>query len=134
VIGGLDEDVEETVFGEAEEYDLIEDEPPKDDEQHCRPSSKLSLEEIRIRVCEVYEISEKILKSRDRTQWIAEARGALGWMATELGAVSLTEVARSLGKDPSTMSVAARRFSERTRSSRDSRVRLQRLLGGIDVG
>jgi hypothetical protein len=133
VLAGLEDDAAEDSFDEAEDLDFDEE------ELHDTPVEKpaklrvptLSFDEIQTRVCAVYEVSEQSLRSSHRTRRIGEARGALGWIASESG-MSLSQTARFLGKDPSTMSMAARRFGERVRSSPDLKIRLESILEGLD--
>jgi hypothetical protein len=133
VLAGLEDDTAEDSFDEAEDLDFDEEGP------HDTPVEmpaeiqipKLSLDEIQARVCAVYEVSEQSLRGGFRTQRIGEARGALGWLAFESG-TPLSQVARFLGKAPSTLSVATRRFGDRIHSSPDLKRRFKDLFGAFD--
>jgi len=89
---------------------------------------KPTLEDLMLRICREYGLPDGALSNRRRTQPLAEARGALAWLAKELKIATITEVANHLNRDPSTLSFAARRFAERGESCPEMIQRLKKLV------
>lgn len=75
-----------------------------------------------------YGTSEKELSSRSRGRRLAEARGVVAWLSVEQGSATLKAVAERLHREPSAMSYALRRVSEKARQSRAFQARLRHLV------
>lgn len=75
-----------------------------------------------------YATSERELYGPSRARKLAEARGVVAWLATQEGSATLKAVADQLNRDPSAMTYALRRVSEKARQSRAFQARLQRLM------
>ena len=78
-------------------------------------------------VCTVFGLSRAQVHSRSRNRKFAEARAAMGWLAVEAHAGSLSELARRLGRDVSTLSGAATRLERRRAEDPLLRARLAQL-------
>ena len=93
-----------------------------------RPAARkpASIGAIMRQVARHYRTSEKELCAQSRRRELAEARGVVAWLAVEQGGVTLREVAAHLNRDPSAISYALRRISEKARQSRAFQKRLQR--------
>ena len=74
---------------------------------------RLTVQEIAAKVCIGYGISEPDLKSPSQNRKISEARAVVGWLARELGCVTLSEVGRLVNRDVGSISSAVRRLSDR---------------------
>jgi putative transposase len=61
----------------------------------------------------MYGISETELKSPSQNRNISEARAVAGWLAQDLGCVTLSEVGRFVNRDVESISSAVRRLSDR---------------------
>ena len=61
---------------------------------------------------------------RPQMQLYSEARAEMGWLAMELGCVTLTELGRRFNRDVGTMGSGARRVAERSRQDPKLRNRL----------
>ncbi len=93
-----------------------------------RPAARkpASIGAIRRQVARHYRTSDKELCAQSRRRELAEARGVVAWLAVEQGGVTLKEVAAHLNRDPSAISYALRRISEKARQSPAFQKRLQR--------
>jgi chromosomal replication initiation ATPase DnaA len=65
------------------------------------------------KVCRVYKVDESSIKSPSQNRIASEARSVLGWLARELDCATLSEVARIVNRDVSSISSAVRRLSQR---------------------
>jgi len=74
---------------------------------------RLTVQEIAAKVCIGYGISEIELKSPSQNRKISEARAVVGWLARELGCVTLSEVGRLVNRDVGSINSAVRRLSDR---------------------
>lgn len=74
------------------------------------PCCRVSLHQIVAGVTRSLDVDRQYLLSGSRRRDLALARALIAWNATERGVASLSEVARYLRRDPSTLSVAIRRY------------------------
>ncbi len=75
--------------------------------------SRVTVKEIASAVCEDYNIDEAELKTKSQQRITSEARAVMGWLARELGCVTLSEVGRYVNRDVGSISSAVRRLSDR---------------------
>jgi hypothetical protein len=73
--------------------------------------SKISLEQIIGAVTQALGVEREHVMSSSRRRDLALARALIAWFAIERRVATLTEVARRLNRDPSTLSVAISRYS-----------------------
>ncbi len=73
--------------------------------------SKISLEQIIGAVTQALGVDREHVMSSSRRRDLALARALIAWFAIERRVATLTEVARRLNRDPSTLSVAISRYS-----------------------
>lgn len=73
--------------------------------------SKISLEQIISAVTQALGVDREHVMSSSRRRDLALARALIAWFAIERRVATLTEVARRLNRDPSTLSVAISRYS-----------------------
>ncbi|MEM7698466.1 MAG: chromosomal replication initiator protein DnaA, partial [Verrucomicrobiota bacterium] len=78
---------------------------------------QISFDEIKLVVCEHYDIEMKELESKKRTQRIAEGRQVAMYLMRDLTESSLVEVASSFGKDHGTVIYAVKKIKARMASS-----------------
>jgi REP element-mobilizing transposase RayT len=74
---------------------------------------RLTAKEIADKVCHAYHIDETTLKTQSQQRAISEARAVVGWLARELGCVTLSDVARHVNRDVGSISSAVRRLADR---------------------
>jgi putative transposase len=73
--------------------------------------SKISLDQIIGAVTQALGVDREHVMSSSRRRDLALARALIAWFAIERRVATLTEVARRLNRDPSTLSVAISRYS-----------------------
>jgi putative transposase len=73
--------------------------------------SKVSLDQIIYAVTQALGVERHHVMSSSRRRELALARALIAWFAIERRVATLTEVARRLNRDPSTLSVAISRYS-----------------------
>lgn len=71
---------------------------------------KMSLDQITSNVATLRGIRRDLILSKSRVHEYTLARAMIAWYATERGIATLSEVARYLSRDPSTMSCAITRY------------------------
>lgn len=74
---------------------------------------RLTLQEIVNKICLAYAIDETRLKAPVQERVASEARAVVGWLANNLGGITLSEVGRFLGRDVGSISSSIRRLSGR---------------------
>jgi putative transposase len=75
-----------------------------------RTAAQLSLSTLVDLACQALGVERTYVLSKSRRRELALARAVIAWHATERGIASLSEVAHRLGRDPSTLSIAIRRY------------------------
>lgn len=88
---------------------------------------KIPLGKVIETVCRVYGVSETHLKTAAQQRLYSEARAVMGWLAMELGCVTLTELGHRFNRDVGTMSSGVRRIADRSRQDPKLKNRLAML-------
>jgi REP element-mobilizing transposase RayT len=78
---------------------------------------QVTLERVLERVCQSYRIGMESLISAGRQHHPSEVRAMMSWIVRETKHLSLTELSKRLNRDISSLSVAARRLVEKSRSN-----------------
>jgi len=77
------------------------------------PEQKPDVNAVITAVARLYEITDDCLRTQSRERLLAEARGVAAWATLELSGGKLTELARKLKREPSTLTCAKRRIESR---------------------
>lgn len=93
---------------------------------------RLAVREIADKVCHIHELTETELKSPSQCRNISEARAVVGWLAQELGCVTLSEVGKLVNRDVGSISSAVRRLSNRMREVPELAERVRLLKQGFE--
>jgi hypothetical protein len=93
---------------------------------------RLTVQDVADKVCQIYDISETDLKSQSQCRSISEARSVVGWLAQELGCVTLSEVGKLVNRDVGSISSAVRRLSNRMQEVPELAERVQLLKKGLN--
>jgi len=78
--------------------------------RHPQPQPYESLDHVIESVVRSLRVTREDVLSMSRERRLSLARAVIAWRATRSGVATLTEVARLLHRDPSTLSVAIRRY------------------------
>jgi len=73
----------------------------------------LTAQEIVDKVCLAYNIDEISLRSQSQQRIASEARAVVGWLARELGCVTLSDVGKLVNRDVGSISSSVRRLAGR---------------------
>jgi chromosomal replication initiation ATPase DnaA len=92
----------------------------------------LPAKEIAERVCLAYQIDEAGLKAQSQQRVVSEARAVVGWLARELGCVTLSAVARHVNRDVGSISSAVRRLSDRMQEVPELADRVRSLKAALE--
>lgn len=65
------------------------------------------------RACLAYKINPDDLKTQSQQRTISEARSVAGWLARELGCVTLSDIGKLVNRDGGSISSAVRRLANR---------------------
>lgn len=97
-------------FGGAADPSIIGE--PIDIPQRASPRAthRFTVEAIINAVLQLVDIEREDLFSSSRRQEVVLARAAIAWHVTERGLATLRDIAERFGRDPSTLSVAIRRY------------------------
>ena len=95
--------------------------------QLITPTPLISIPELEELVCRVWGLPSDALGRQRQTRRLYEARGALVWLATELRIASLTDVAKHVNRNRSTLSGTVSRFEGRVRRSENNKALCERL-------
>jgi len=77
------------------------------------PEQKPDVNTVVAAVKRLYDITDDCLSGQNRERRLCEARGLAAWATLELSGGKLTELARKLGREPSTLTCAVRRIEKR---------------------
>jgi len=77
-----------------------------------RPVNRVTLDEVISEVCERFGISEEELTAAGKSRPASEARAIAAFLTRELAHLSLTELAKKMGREVSAVSQAARRLEK----------------------
>jgi REP element-mobilizing transposase RayT len=93
---------------------------------------RLTAKEIADRVCLAYNIDEGTLKTQSQQRVFSEARAVVGWLARELGCVTLSEVGKHVNRDVGSISSSVRRLSERMQEAPELADRVRALKAALE--
>lgn len=93
---------------------------------------RLTAQEIAEKVSDTFAITEIELKSPSQRRKISEARAVVGWLAHELGCVTLSEVGKLVNRDVGSISSAVRRLSDRMQEEPELAERVQMIKVSLE--
>jgi hypothetical protein len=96
-------------------------------------SLRLTAQEIVDKVCEAYKIDEATLKAPSQQRLASEARAIVGWLAKEVGGVTLSAVASLVNRDIGSISSSVRRLSDRMQEFPELADRVRRIKAVLEV-
>jgi putative transposase len=91
------------------------------------PIRKPGIEEVLQVVKKIYDLEEEEIAAPGQKRLESEARSMAAWAVQELTDEPLTKLADRLGRDPSSLSAAIRRFELRRRSNLECEAKVVRL-------
>jgi len=115
VLDGLEEEHRPEFHGSGDDTRLLGDDNFMD-KCLCGATARpirLTVQEIGSKVCMAYQIDEARLKAPSQERIASEARAVVGWLAYDLGGITLSEVGRFLNRDVGSISSSIRRLSGR---------------------
>jgi len=92
---------------------------------------KLTPDEVLEKVCSAYGIPVEEVVAAGNERGPSQARGMICWLVREARHLSLTELSRRLNRDLSTLSVAAKRLVEKSKSDPGLRKRMTNLKSDL---
>jgi hypothetical protein len=92
-----------------------------------------SLTELESIVCQFWRLPAGALSRPGQTTTVTEARGALGWLVTEYDIAPLPVVTKHLNRSRSSLRGLSRRFDERLKNPKMTKVLTERLLRVIEL-
>lgn len=92
---------------------------------------RVSVAEVVSAVCERYGMEVGALALPGKNQTLSRARGMAAWIIQGLPSTTLTELARTTGRDLSSLSALARRLELRSRSQKELRKEREEILAKI---
>ena len=101
------------------------------DEKQMRQRHRASLDKIMVEVCRHFLLEEKDFRVLGKDRNLSEARGVAAWLVLELGVCTLGELGRRTGRDPSTLSSAAKRIEIRSKTDLKLAERMKGLLEAV---
>lgn len=99
----------------------------------CLPERKPDVLAIIAAVQELYDISDDHFRAQNRERTAVEARGLAAWATVELSSGKLTELAKYVGRDPSTLTCAIRQIEKRQQTDAQIVQKMERLRRGLLV-
>ena len=106
----------------------------KVDEQEPAGPVKITMEEILTEIAKEAGKAVKVLLGKGRGRVESRLRAEAGYVGREVGGISLTEAAKYLGRDLSTMSLALKRLEGELAADRVRRMQMERLCTGLRQG
>jgi REP element-mobilizing transposase RayT len=97
------------------------------------PVRKPGIEEVLQVVMKIYDLLEEDMAAPGQKRLESEARSMAAWAVQELTDEPLTKLANRLGRDPSSLSAAIRRFELRRKSGLGCEEKLARLRQDLQV-
>lgn len=88
---------------------------------------KISLDELLMAVSSLFDIDVGDLCGPSRKRSFAEARGVAAWLVSETGQHTLAELARCMNRDPSALSLLAKKTREKIGSDEVFKIKLDQL-------
>ena len=95
------------------------------------PKSKIGLEDIWSEVCKCYSVDGSEWKSRGKEHRLSEVRAMAAWLVLESGTGTLVQLGKLAGRDPTTLSSAAKRLQSRAQKDLKLAERMKQLLEDI---
>jgi len=102
-------------------------------ESDCLQAPKPSIEKVLETVEKIYDLQKGDMRAAGKKRRLSEARGLAAWAILELTDATLTDLAKRLGRDVSTISAASRRFDERRKRDLILRGRLELLEKELEI-
>lgn len=96
-----------------------------------RSKRQASVEQIVENVSRKYAIKGKDLATPGKYRKLSEARGMAAWLLLESGIGTLIELSRYTGRDPTTLSSAAKRMQIRAKKDKELADSMKELLEGL---
>ena len=96
--------------------------------KRSRPKFGIGLEGIWKDVCKCYSVDENEWKGAGKERRLTEAWGMAAWLVLESGTGPLVQLGRLTGRDPSTLSSAAKRLQRRAQKDLQLAKRMKLLL------
>ena len=93
---------------------------------------RVTAQEIVAKVCAVYRINEAALKAQSQQRLVSEVRAVIGWLAKEVGGLTLSSVASLANRDVGSMSSAVRRLSGRMETVPELAIRVRALKAALE--
>ncbi|MBI4745480.1 MAG: transposase [Deltaproteobacteria bacterium] len=134
-IGHVDEfyNVKEQIYlGDDEFVEEIENRTKKTKERSL--PVELAMDEVVQEVSRLYKVPPEEIKDRSRCREGARLRAVVVYAAMEAGGISMTEAARYLGRDPSTISIAVKQLKKAAIDDKTIDKRLSLILSRIRKG
>ncbi len=103
---------------------------PKTHSKGLKEGTLLELDEL---ICQFWDLPAGTLSLPGQTRAVAEARGALRWLAREYEIASVHVVAKHLNRSVSSLRGIARRFEERLNDPKAARVLTKRLHRMVEL-
>ena len=97
------------------------------------PIRKPDIEDVLQAVKKIYDLQEEDLAAPGQKRLESEARNMAAWAVQELTDEPLTKLADRLGRDPSSLSSAIRRFDLRRRSDLEYEEKITKLRQDLQV-
>jgi len=92
---------------------------------------RITVQEICNKVCLAYDIDEVRLQAPSQERVASEARAVVGWLAYELGGITLSEVGRFIKRDVGSVSSSIRRLSKRIETTPEIAQRIRDLKDAL---
>jgi putative transposase len=96
--------------------------------ERSMPKLKIGLEAIWREVCRCYSVAEREGKRRGKERRLSEVRGMAAWLVLESGRGTLVQLGKLTGRDPTTLSSAAKRLQRRAQKDLKIARRMKKLL------
>lgn len=129
VLDGLGEEHRPEFHGGGEDSRVLGNDTFVDKCLSCLEEKPLRLtaQEVIDKVCRAYNIDETTLRRQSQQRVASEARAVVGWLARELGCVTLSDVGKLVNRDVGSISSSVRRLTDRMREVPELAERVQTL-------
>ena len=104
------------------------------DEQEPASPVKITMEEILRELARGTGMTLRGLLGKGRGRVESRLRAAAAYIGREVGAITLTEAAKYLGRDSSTMSLAVKRLEEEIATDSGQQIEMERLCTRLRQG
>jgi len=103
-------------------------------EQEENPPVKIAMGDVVQEIARGAGVPDNVVLNKGRGRIGSRLRAQAVYIGREVGGISLTEAAKYLGRDPSTMSLALKRLEDELRTDSHQRNRLQRVCAHLRQG